>query len=77
MPANRGTNDEDEELLPQADPQRERADPKFPTYIRTRRLGAVHADLLVKPVTALIAPRVPVNIPVLKDILPMLSILKL
>ena len=75
--ANQKTDDEDEELLPQADSQRKRADPRFPAYIRLRRLGAVHADLPVKVVTTLIALWILVDIPLLQDILPMLAVLKL
>ena len=49
----------------------------FLAYVRPRRLGAVHADHPTKPVTTLIAPRIPVGIPLLKDIVPMLDVLKL
>ena len=75
--ADQGNDDEEEELLPQADPQIEWADPNFPAYIRPRILGAVHAYLLAKPVTTLITPRIPIDIPILKDILPTLAFLKL
>ena len=63
MPAaTQGIDDADKELSPHADPQREQTDLKFPSYIIPRRLGAVYANLPVKPVTTLITPRIPVGI---------------
>ena len=66
----------DKDVLPQREPEAEWLDPNFPHYIQPRRTDVEERALPKKVVTTLVAPRIPISIPLLKDILPELARLK-
>ena len=66
----------EEESLPRRGMEVERVDLNFPHYIQLRRTDAKERDLPKKEVTSLVAPRIPIGVPFLKDILPKLARLK-
>ena len=71
-----GNDGGDEAWLPQTELEVERADLNFLCYIQPRRPGVVEVDLSKKVMTTLIAPRIPIGMTSLQDILPKLDVLK-
>ena len=66
----------EEDSLPRRGPEAKRVDSNFPHYIRPRRTYVKERALPKKAVTTLVAPRIPIDAPLLKDILPELARLK-
>ena len=66
----------EKDLLAQREPEAERFDLNFPRYIRPRRTNAEERALPKKVETTLVASQIPIDIPLLKDILPEFARLK-